>query len=588
MSLLQPRKHILSIGALLVIGVLLLIASQGQVVHAQAGPPSLNPPLRTITVVGRGSVTMKPDVAHTFIGVNITDKDIKVASQNAQKTIEAVRQALLALGVDEKDIQTTGYSIHLRRPSNMYGPPGAGAVKDAGQPLYIVNVNLGVTIRNVDDVGDVMAAAIEAGANDIYGIDFSADSPDEIMAQARKLAAKDARARAEELASLHDVAVGEVVSISEMTGGYNPTPIFVEKEAGMGGGGGGFASGQLQVTAWLQVVYAIEPKTPIVIEEEESSPMPTLEASPTPSPESSKEDGKEADVKVTSTSGKITPLAIVGDDNVLLRKFVSYWFAQNNTIGFPADNARDTLLLGRLPDKLPFDPNTLHSLTILGSLSQDNTGGETLLLEAKQPAQNVISDLSQAWQQEGLTQPNLPFSAPPFGVFDVDDTRPPALFCPEQGDFWIELMAADMDDGNTRVSINIQHPDATYSDFSPCTIGNMANDLPPGLALLPHLDRPEGARVTPADSGGGPFSFFQTANIVTQLSISDLADFYKEQLQEKGWELAGEDRSKGIAWSEWQLSDKDGAPWIGSLLITKRFTEEDAYSVTVRVERAKK
>ena len=260
----------------------------------------------------------------------------------------------------------------------------------------------------------------------------------------------------------------------------------------------------------------------------------------------------------------------------------------DNTVSFPAAKNTDVLLLGSLPDELPFSPDALDGMTILGSLSQKDVGGESILLEANQQPQDVIDSLSRAWQQEGITQPQLPFSTPPLGSFDVENELIPALFCPEDGNFWIELTAAALEDGGASVSIDIQRPDENYGDFSPCTIEEMANDMPPGLALLPRLVKPEGARVTPADSGGGPFYFFQTASIITQLDISDLADFYQKQLQEKDWKLAGEDHGKGVAWSEWRLTDQKGKPWVGSLLITKRFTQDDAYYITVRVERQRK
>ncbi|RUA16595.1 MAG: hypothetical protein DSY55_03800 [Clostridia bacterium] len=586
MSFQRQRKRISFPWALL-LGALLLTLLSGKVAYAQDGPPRMGPPLRTITVIGRGSVTMKPDVAHTSIGVTIADQDIKMASQKAQTTIASVRQALQKLGVDEKDVQTTNYSIHLQRSPEMYERTEMEMSGKAPKPVYVVDISMRVLVRDVDQMGDIMAAAIEAGANNIYGVDFSADKPEEVMAQARKLAVKDARARAEELAALHGVAVGEVISISEITDGYGPMPMLVEKAAGMGGGGGGFAPGQLQVMAQLQVVYAIKSEMSGAVQITPTpAPMPAPGTTTSPAPQ--EPPAAEKETGAASSPDKLTPLTILGNDNALLRKFVSYWFAQNTTFTFPSLRGKDELLLGSLPDNLPFDPDVLNGMTVLGAFSQKGTGGGSILLESKLPPEDVIANLTRAWEKEGVTRLKTPFAESPRGVFDVGDVMIPTLFCPAQGDFWIELTVAAMVNDATSVRINIQRPDEKYGNFSPCNIENMSTGMPPGMTLLPHLNKPEDAQVTPAESGGGPNFFYQSATITTDLGIADLADFYQKQLQEKGWDLVGSDHSKSIAQSEWQLTDKKGAPWVGSLLITKRFTRDNAYYVTVRVERARK
>ena len=108
------------------------------------------------------------------------------------------------------------------------------------QVIYHVGNSVSVTVRDLDTVGDVLDAAIAAGANSIYGVNFSVDDPDQVMAEARSLAAEDALARAEELAGLHGVALGEVVSVSEVINGA-AVPMFDSVNASMGLGSGGRA-----------------------------------------------------------------------------------------------------------------------------------------------------------------------------------------------------------------------------------------------------------------------------------------------------------------------------------------------------------
>ncbi len=180
---------------------------------AQEQPAAAAPSLpRTITVLGEGTVATQPDVAQIQVGV-------EVKGDNAQE---------------------------------------ASAEAATDEVIYHVGNSVSVTVRDLDTVGDVLDAAIAAGANSIYGVNFSVDDPDEVMAEARSLAVEDALARAEELAGLHSVALGEVVSISEMVNGM-AVPMYdsVNASMGLGSAAGPISPGELEMTARLQVVYAI-------------------------------------------------------------------------------------------------------------------------------------------------------------------------------------------------------------------------------------------------------------------------------------------------------------------------------------------
>lgn len=209
---------------------------------------------RTITVVGEGRVRMRPDMAQTNIGVEVVSDTVKEASRQAAETMGAVMEALKAQGVDEKDMQTAGYSIWVERP---YGPEGPAR----DESLYHVSNSVSVTIRDLDKVGPILDAAIEAGANNIYGVNFNVAEPGVLMSEARQKAVVDAQAKVQELAGLNNVQVGEVISISEVIGGgggFFPSFSRASVAEGLGGGGGPISPGELELTVQLQVTYAIQ------------------------------------------------------------------------------------------------------------------------------------------------------------------------------------------------------------------------------------------------------------------------------------------------------------------------------------------
>lgn len=207
----------------------------------------------TITVIGEGKVRIKPDIARAQIGVEVLMDSVKAASDANKERLEAVLAALREQGIAEEDIQTTGFSVYAER----FGFDGP---LPEDQINYRVSNNVTVIVRELDTLGTVLDVAIEAGANNIYGVEFSIDDPSVVESSARESAVADAKAKAEELAALTGTTVGNVVAISEVigNGGGFYSSNFAEAARAMGGGGSTPVSpGELELIMQLQITYAI-------------------------------------------------------------------------------------------------------------------------------------------------------------------------------------------------------------------------------------------------------------------------------------------------------------------------------------------
>lgn len=214
-------------------------------------------PVRTITVIGRGEVKAQPDTANTNIGVEVTAPTVDEAMAQAKERMAALLAALKALGIAEKDIQTSNFSVYFERTStDMPTPRSEGGNAQQMPGFYRVSNMVQVTIRDLEQVGEVLETAVKAGANNIWGINFSVSDPATLEAAARENAVKDARARAEALAGLHGVELGGVMAVSEVVGGA--TPVFMEAAKALGGGGAPVEPGELTLSTQIQVVYAIK------------------------------------------------------------------------------------------------------------------------------------------------------------------------------------------------------------------------------------------------------------------------------------------------------------------------------------------
>lgn len=199
--------------------LLLAVLLSGCAGRAFAQTGSSDEPInRTLTVSGSGKVYLTPDIAYVTIGVHTEGENaaevVEANNQQAQK----VSDALKAQGIADKDIQTTNFSIYPQQEFDDQGKP-------TGKIRYIVDNSVFVTVRDINKVGDVLDAAVQAGANSIAGIQFDVADKTAALSDARKAAVADARTKAEELASAAGVEIDEVQTISEFTSG-GPTPMY--------------------------------------------------------------------------------------------------------------------------------------------------------------------------------------------------------------------------------------------------------------------------------------------------------------------------------------------------------------------------
>ena len=209
----------------------------------------------TITVVGRGQVSARPDIARTNLGVEATAATVPEAMRLANQRMTEVIAALKRLGIADRDLRTSNFSIFFERPQV---PVGGAATKPATQPqgMYRVSNLVQVTIRDLDKASNVLQAAVDAGANTAWNISFQIDDTKPLEAQALEKAVDDGRSNAETLARRSGVALGHVISISEVVGA-TPSRIFMEADFEGAAAGPPIERGELTFSTQIQMVYAI-------------------------------------------------------------------------------------------------------------------------------------------------------------------------------------------------------------------------------------------------------------------------------------------------------------------------------------------
>jgi uncharacterized protein YggE len=197
---------------LLVFGLLSLTSCQA--VSSNAQTPNLASLPRTLTVSGKGDVTIPTTMTQVRLGVEIQGKTAKDVQQQVAKRSQVVVELLKSRKVEK--LETTGISLN---PNYTY--------KDGRQSINgYIGINT-VSFRiDTDKSGTLLDDAIKAGATRIDGVSFVAsdDAIAQAQQQAIQKAAEEAKKRADAALRALNLSQREVIGI-QINGANPPVPI---------------------------------------------------------------------------------------------------------------------------------------------------------------------------------------------------------------------------------------------------------------------------------------------------------------------------------------------------------------------------
>ncbi len=212
------------------------------------------PPNRVINVSAEGKSTVIPDIARLSFSVVSDGTDPgSLADENNRKMNGAI-DAVKAIGIDKKDIQTTQYSLTPKYSYDRY--TGKSSIY-----AYEMSQTVSLKIRDFSKIGKILGALPQYGINQIGTLSFDVDDPEIYLSDARSQAFAKAKTKAESMAKANGVSLGRVISFSESTGGY-PVPYYKET-LGMGGAAPAQAAptiepGSQEVSVQVSVSYELK------------------------------------------------------------------------------------------------------------------------------------------------------------------------------------------------------------------------------------------------------------------------------------------------------------------------------------------
>ena len=164
---------------------------------------------RLLSLSGHGEVKAAPDMAIVELGVLSQGTTAKAALDANTKNMVALLAALKANGIDDKDVQTSNFSVGPRYENN---PNASPTPKIAG---YDVNNAVAVTVHKLSELGGILDKAVTAGSNQINNVSFGIAEAQQLQDDARKAAVKDAVRKALVLTAAAGTKLGAIVSLSE-------------------------------------------------------------------------------------------------------------------------------------------------------------------------------------------------------------------------------------------------------------------------------------------------------------------------------------------------------------------------------------
>jgi uncharacterized protein YggE len=210
--------------------------------------------LNTITMSGTGTVNTLPDEAVIQVGVENSAATAAAALDANSKKTQKVLDRLKADGVPDSAIETTNVAVY---PNTSYDPKTGQGKTTGYQATNMVNV----TLTDFKLIGQVFAAATEAGANNVSGPTWQLSENSKAMVEALTKAADNSHAKAEGVAAAEGVKIGQVLIVSETTTQSIVPQAYAGANAASGSPGSvtppPVSPQNLQVTASLSVTYRL-------------------------------------------------------------------------------------------------------------------------------------------------------------------------------------------------------------------------------------------------------------------------------------------------------------------------------------------
>lgn len=183
--------------------------------------------LATMTVNGRSEVRVTPDKATVQLGVNLRGTSARQVQEEVNARLNQIIENIIEVGVRKEEIQTSEFNL-----TPLYANYRPNEVQEPKITGYNAGYTVTVPLTELEKIGPVIDAALQAGANQLQGIRFGLQNEEPIREEALRKAVAQARRKAELLAQAAGVRLIRLLQISESGVSIRPPVMFSRALAG--------------------------------------------------------------------------------------------------------------------------------------------------------------------------------------------------------------------------------------------------------------------------------------------------------------------------------------------------------------------
>lgn len=203
-----------------------------------------------INVSGEGKVKVAPDQVCISASVETKGNNAKDVKKQNDEKMDAVLKFIKKMNIPTADFKTKQVALN---PQYDY---------EKKKTSYNATQTVEIVVKDLSKYDELMEGLVQQGINRIDRVSFESSKLAQYESEARKLAMKDAKVKAEEYVSVLGQKVGKAFTISDNSQVYRPQPMYAAmrmKEAdSMGASNETLAIGEIEITANVSVSFVLD------------------------------------------------------------------------------------------------------------------------------------------------------------------------------------------------------------------------------------------------------------------------------------------------------------------------------------------
>jgi uncharacterized protein YggE len=204
-----------------------------------------------INVSGEGKVKVTPDQVLILATVETKGNNSKDVKKQNDEQMESVLKLVKSMNLAPADYKTKRVSLNSQYDY------------DKKKSSYIATQTIEILLKDLSKYDALMEGLVDQGINKIDNVTFQSSKLAQYQSDARKLAIKEAKMKAEDYVSVLGQKIGSAILIADNSQNYYPQPVYAAMKGAMGVQNDAspretMAVGEIEIIANVSVSFKLE------------------------------------------------------------------------------------------------------------------------------------------------------------------------------------------------------------------------------------------------------------------------------------------------------------------------------------------